>query len=94
MLVSLLLPLSAGLGVVPGWPVLGWSVLVSGLILTARRIMRTPPASNIGRAVGLLLAGITWVDALAVSTVSPLLSICFGLSLPLLLLWQRKIAAT
>ncbi len=69
-------------------------LLVSALVIYARRILRTPPPSNIGRAVGLLLAGITWVDALAVSTVSPAASLGFGLSLPLLLLWQRKIAAT
>ena len=93
-LVSLTLPLFAGSGLLPGWPVLLWISVVAGLVLVARRIMRTPPPSNIGRSVGLLLAGITWVDALAVSTVSPMLSLGFGLSLPLLLLWQRKIAAT
>jgi 4-hydroxybenzoate polyprenyltransferase len=93
-LVSLLLPLGTGRGLFPSWPALVWIAAVATLVMVARRIMRTPPPSNIGRAVGLLLAGIAWVDALATSTLSPLLSLGFGLSLPLLLLWQRKIAAT
>jgi len=94
VLVSLTLPLFAGSGLLPGWPVLAWTGLVVGLALVASGILRRPPPSNIGRAVGLLLAGICWVDALAVSSASPVLSLGFGLSLPLILLWQRKIAAT
>ncbi len=94
LIISLLLPISTGSSLLPAWPVLLWLGLVAGLVLAARKIMRQPPSSNIGRAVGLLLAGITWVDALAVSTVSPALSLCFGFSFPLLILWQKKIAAT
>lgn len=60
----------------------------------ALRLMRTPPPSNIGRAVGLLLAGIVFVDGLAVSLTAPAFTVLFALSFPLLLLWQRKIAAT
>ncbi len=60
----------------------------------ATKLMRTPPPSNIGRAVGLLLAAIPLVDALAISSVAPVAAVCFTLSVPLLLLWQRKIAAT
>lgn len=60
----------------------------------ALRLMRTPPPSNIGRAVGLLLAGIVFVDGLAVSLTAPVFALVFALSFPLLLLWQRKIAAT
>jgi UbiA prenyltransferase family len=60
----------------------------------ATKLMRTPPPSNIGRAVGLLLAAIPLVDALAVSQVAPGVAVCFACSMPLLLLWQRKIAAT
>lgn len=63
-------------------------------IRKALRLMRTPPASNIGRAVGLLLAGIVFVDGLAVSLTEPVFALVFALSFPLLLLWQRKIAAT
>ncbi|WP_050029191.1 UbiA family prenyltransferase [Verrucomicrobium sp. BvORR034] len=60
----------------------------------ALRLMRTPPPSNIGRAVGLLLAGIVFVDGLAVSLTAPAFTLVFVLCFPLLLLWQRKIAAT
>lgn len=60
----------------------------------ALRLMRTPPPSNIGRAVGLLLAGVVFVDGLAVSLTAPLMIFVFALCFPLLLLWQRKIAAT
>lgn len=49
---------------------------------------------NIGRAVGLLLAGIAIVDALAVSVVSLPLAFVFVLTAPLLRLWQRWVAAT
>lgn len=49
---------------------------------------------NIGRAVGLLLAGIAIVDALAVSVVSVTLAAVFVLTAPLLRLWQRWVAAT
>ncbi|HBJ88132.1 MAG TPA: hypothetical protein DDZ88_30615 [Verrucomicrobiales bacterium] len=48
----------------------------------------------VGRAVGLLLAGIAVVDALAVSTVSVPLALCFVALAPLLRLWQRWVAAT
>lgn len=63
-------------------------------IRKALRLMRTAPPSNIGRAVGLLLAGIVFVDGLAVSLTAPAFTLLFALSFPLLLLWQRKIAAT
>ncbi|TLD72298.1 hypothetical protein FEM03_02785 [Phragmitibacter flavus] len=56
--------------------------------------MKTPPKSNIGRAVGLLLAAIPVVDALAVVRINPWLAVGFVASMPLLRLWQRKIAAT
>jgi len=48
----------------------------------------------IGKAVGLLLAGIPLVDALAVSGVSLSLALMFVLIVPVLRLWQRWIAAT
>lgn len=94
LLVSLMPLLSTSGSWLPGWPTLLISTLMAGLILSALKIMCQPPTSNIGRAVGLLLAGITWVDALAVSNASPALSLCFSLSFPLLILWQKKIAAT
>ncbi len=69
-------------------------IFLGALIARAMRRMRTPPPSNIGRAVGLLLAGIVVVDAIAICPLAPLTSVVFAASLPLLLMWQRKIAAT
>lgn len=57
-------------------------------------LIRKPPKSNIGRGVGLLLAGIVGVDALAVLRMHPWLALIFAALMPLLRLWQRKIAAT
>ncbi|HSJ01563.1 MAG: UbiA family prenyltransferase [Verrucomicrobium sp.] len=74
--------------------VLGVALPVIACVVRALRLMRSPPPSNIGRAVGLLLAGVVLVDALAVSLTAPLLAPVFILCFPLLLLWQRKIAAT
>ncbi len=64
------------------------------LILHATRLMKTPPRSNIGRSVGLLLAGIVLVDGLAISAHLPIVALICASSWPLLLLWQRKISAT
>jgi 4-hydroxybenzoate polyprenyltransferase len=50
--------------------------------------------AEIGCAVGWLLAGIALVDALAVAQVSFPLAFAFAAAVPLLRLWQRKIAAT
>ncbi|MFZ4763480.1 MAG: UbiA family prenyltransferase [Roseimicrobium sp.] len=69
------------------------AVVFGFVLLRASRILSEGPAA-IGRAVGLLLAGIVVVDALAISPVAPLTSLIFAASMPLLLLWQRKIAAT
>ncbi len=59
----------------------------------AGRMMRRGGAA-IGEAVGVLLAGIAIVDALAVARVSLPLALGFVATMPLLRLWQRKIAAT
>lgn len=59
---------------------------------TSRMMRRGGP--EIGRAVGWLLAGIALVDSLAVAPVNFPLACVFALSVPLLRLWQRKIAAT
>lgn len=48
----------------------------------------------IGSAVGMLLAGISIVDALAVSTVSVQVALAFVAIAPLLRSWQRWVAAT
>jgi 4-hydroxybenzoate polyprenyltransferase len=48
----------------------------------------------IGQAVGMLLAGIVIVDALAVSSVSITVALAFVALAPLLRAWQRSIAAT
>ncbi len=63
------------------------------LISVTSRMMRRGGA-EIGRAVGWLLAGIALVDALAVARVSFGLACVFAACVPLLRLWQRKIAAT
>jgi len=63
------------------------------LIGLASRLMRKGGA-EIGCAVGWLLAGIALVDALAVAQVSFPLAFAFAAAVPLLRLWQRKIAAT
>jgi hypothetical protein len=63
------------------------------LVAYATQILRRGGPA-IGRAVGLLLAGIPLVDALAVSMVSPGLALGFLALVPLLRLWQRFIAAT
>ncbi|GEP44695.1 UbiA family prenyltransferase [Brevifollis gellanilyticus] len=62
-------------------------------VMFAMRVMRQGGPA-IGRAVGLLLAGIPIVDALAVSVVSLPLALGFVALAPVLRLWQRWIAAT
>lgn len=76
---------AAALGV-PGaaFAVLAWQAL---------GIMRHGGPS-IGRAVGMLLAGIPMVDAVAVAGRQPWAAIAFVALFPVLRLWQRKIAAT
>lgn len=65
----------------------------AGLVAYATQTMRKGGAS-IGQAVGLLLAGMVVVDALAVSVVSLPLAAGFVVLAPLLRLWQRFVAAT
>jgi 4-hydroxybenzoate polyprenyltransferase len=62
------------------------------LLYSLRVMKRGGPA--IGQAVGLLLAGIPLVDALAVSRVSLPAAFGFAVLPPLLRFWQRWIAAT
>lgn len=81
----------------PGWWMLGvgvFAVLHWLFVFRVFRLMQSPPPSNIGRGVGLLLAGIPLVDALFVLSSAPFLAVLFVVSVPLLRLWQRKIAAT
>ncbi len=90
-------PMLAAIGLVisNGYPMrFPPGIFVAGFVLwRASRILQGGPPA-IGKAVGWLLAGIVVVDALAVGPVEPLLSAGFMLCMPLLLLWQRKIAAT
>lgn len=65
----------------------------AAMITVATRIMRQGGPA-IGRAVGILLAGIALVDAMAVSQVSLPLAFGFAALAPVLRLWQRWIAAT
>ncbi|MCB1227503.1 MAG: UbiA family prenyltransferase [Verrucomicrobiales bacterium] len=79
----------------------GLSVLVlalaAGLLIWVSRaisLMRRRPPATIGPAVGRLLAGIVWVDALALAPVQTGLSLAFVALVPLLMRWQRWVAAT
>lgn len=65
----------------------------AAMVTVATRLMRQGGPA-IGRAVGILLAGIALVDALAVSEVSLPLAFGFAALAPVLRLWQRWIAAT
>jgi hypothetical protein len=56
--------------------------------------MRTDPPRSIGPAVGKLLATIAWVDATALAPTHPKTALTFIALVPLLRLWQTKIAAT
>lgn len=67
--------------------------LFAALVAYATHIMRKG-GPNIGKAVGLLLAGIVVVDALAVSIISIPVALVFVCLVPVLLLWQRAVAAT
>jgi 4-hydroxybenzoate polyprenyltransferase len=76
------------------WFAWGPALALMGVTALSIQWMRTPPPSNIGRGVGLLLAGIVIVDALAINAREPLVTLLFLIAMPLLLLCQRKIAAT
>jgi 4-hydroxybenzoate polyprenyltransferase len=65
----------------------------AAMVTIATRLMRQGGPA-ISRAVGILLAGIALVDALAVSEVSLPLAFGFAALAPVLRLWQRWIAAT
>lgn len=68
-------------------------VVFIALVAYAVRTMRKG-GPNIGKAVGLLLAAIVVVDALAVSIISIPVALVFVCLVPVLLLWQRWVAAT
>lgn len=63
---------------------------ISGAVKTMRR----HPPQSIGPAVGRLLAGIAAVDAAALAPTHPATALLLVACVPLLLLWQRRIAAT
>ncbi len=62
------------------------------IALATQTLRKGGPA--IGQAVGMLLAGIVVVDALAVSSISVTIALGFVALAPLLRVWQRWIAAT
>jgi 4-hydroxybenzoate polyprenyltransferase len=74
-------PIAVGIGLLMG-------------ISHAVRQMRSDPPRSIGPAVGKLLAGIAWVDAAALAPTHPKTALAFIALVPLLRLWQTKIAAT
>ena len=69
-------------------------VMYPALVIRHATILMRRGGPSIGRAVGLLLAGIVLVDALTVATADLYAPFAFVAGFPLLLLWQRKIAAT
>lgn len=69
-------------------------LLLLGLMYLAVEIMSKPPPSNVGKAVGWLLAGIPIVDAIIVSPFSLPTALCFCALPPFLRLWQRWVTAT
>ena len=76
-----------------------WLPLLLGAALlmwisAAVKRMRSHPPQSIGPAVGRLLAGIAGVDALALAPTHPATALLFAACVPVLLLWQRRIAAT
>jgi 4-hydroxybenzoate polyprenyltransferase len=76
----------------PLLPLVLWGLFLAWT-LRAMKVMKRG-GSAIGQAVGLLLAGIPLVDALAVSQVSLPAAFGFAVLPPLLRLWQRRVAAT
>jgi 4-hydroxybenzoate polyprenyltransferase len=72
------------------------AISISLLVWISRtlREMRTDPPRSIGPAVGKLLATIAWVDATALAPTHPKTALTFIALVPLLRLWQTKIAAT
>ncbi len=75
------------------WRMLGLLAVFALLVSFSLRVMKKGGPA-IGQAVGILLAGIAVVDALAVATVSFPLACALAAAAPLLRLWQRWIAAT
>jgi 4-hydroxybenzoate polyprenyltransferase len=75
-------------------PVAGLFVLPVILVLGAGIRLAVNDKASIGKAVGLLLAGIVLVDALAVATVSPAAALAFLVAYPLVRLWQKSVAPT
>lgn len=76
----------------PLLPLVLWGLFLAWTLPAMRVMKRGGPAT--GQAVGLLLAGIPLVDALAVSQVSLPAAFGFAVLPPLLRLWQRRVAAT
>lgn len=94
--IGLGLPLMTGI-IYFAWhrsPVGGLFVLPLVFVIGSAIRLAMQNKSSIGPAVGLLLAGIVLVDALAVSTASPLAAFAFVAAFPLVRLWQRVVAPT
>ena len=57
-------------------------------------VLKGKKEGRVGRAVSLLIAGMLLVDALAVAAAHPWVALALAASLPAVLVFQRKIAAT
>ena len=87
--------LLASSALLSSWLVVLPAGLLLGVCLYALSLLRRRRAGDVGTAVGLLIAGIALVDALAASTVgaTPAMIVCFAL-FALTLLLQRFIPGT
>lgn len=90
--VVLFIPASKGIHPPVIWLWLPIGCYVGWLLFSVRQLRAGP--RGIGTAVGCLLAGIPLVDALMISSGSPLTAALLCCLPPLLRLWQRWVAAT
>ena len=75
-------------------PIIFSSSALIVLILYSLRIMNSENPGKIGKAVSLLIAGMCIVDSMAVSSVIGYQGLLFIFGVPIVLIFQRKIAGT
>jgi hypothetical protein len=93
---GLILPLLGGVwyaGLHEQWVPVVFAISLGAVIFSALSLMKESNG-GIGKSVGMLLAAMPMVDALALSGGHLMIAILFLAAMPSLLLWQRKIAAT
>ena len=75
-------------------PIIFSSLALIVLILYSLRIINSENPGKIGKAVSLLIAGMCIVDSMAVSSVIGYQGLLFIFGVPIVLIFQRKIAGT